>query len=173
VISVLPVPPLCVRPSVDMGDAKTSHDDLTFQLGEVIKANTALQTDATNSAPPHVVREHKRLLQIHVACLFDNSLPRTPQALQVRVHVHVCVCVCVCVCVEVAMDLPILSSIPFLCVPSLTRAAVWAADQGHRAAAQGQGRPCAWQPDGQARRLLRPHCHHARPEPLHRPGTSP
>ena len=38
------------------------------------------------------------------------------------------------------------------------------------AAAEGERRPHPWEPHGQAGRLLRPHRHHARPEPAHRPG---
>ena len=44
------------------------------------------------------------------------------------------------------------------------------AAQVDQAAAEGEGGPYPRQPDGQARRLLRPDCHHAGPEPAHRPG---
>jgi len=42
VVSVLPVPPLHVRPSIHAG-GNTSEDDLTHQLINVVKANIALK----------------------------------------------------------------------------------------------------------------------------------
>lgn len=34
-ISILPVPPMCIRPTVPMGGGKTNEDDLTIKLLEI------------------------------------------------------------------------------------------------------------------------------------------
>lgn len=43
ILTVLPVPPLAVRPLVEMGGAK-SHDDITFQLATIIKVTHCAKT---------------------------------------------------------------------------------------------------------------------------------
>ena len=51
-ISVMPVPPLHVRPSVVMGGgAMSSEDDLTHQLVNIVKSNIALKTAIKNGEP--------------------------------------------------------------------------------------------------------------------------
>ena len=82
IVSVLPVPPLHVRPMVEMGEGGKSHDDLTFQLGTVIKINTHIRQSEANGAAHHVIMESMDLLQRNVAALVDNQMPHMDQALQ-------------------------------------------------------------------------------------------
>ena len=55
-MSVLPVPPMPVRPSVKEGE-RVSQDDLTFCLLNILKANTALKKHETEGAPQHILEE--------------------------------------------------------------------------------------------------------------------
>jgi DNA-directed RNA polymerase beta' subunit len=43
IITVLPVPPLAVRPAVIMFGTNRSQDDLTFKLADIIKMNNLLR----------------------------------------------------------------------------------------------------------------------------------
>lgn len=82
-ITRLPVPPLAVRPSVQMGSGGRSHDDLTNQYAEIIKANNGLSENIENGVPPHIIDENVQFLQFKVATLFDNRLPNMPMSMQV------------------------------------------------------------------------------------------
>ncbi|KAL4452229.1 hypothetical protein ABPG75_007891 [Micractinium tetrahymenae] len=82
ILSVLPVPPPPVRPSVQMDSSARSEDDLTHQLGEIIKANNRLRKQEESGAPQHIISEFALLLQMHITGYIDNSLPGLPQAKQ-------------------------------------------------------------------------------------------
>jgi DNA-directed RNA polymerase II subunit RPB1 len=91
VLSRLPVPPLAVRPSVEMNDTQASHDDLTYQLAEILKANVAIREAEASGSAPNVIKDHCDVLQFKVATLFDNQLPRMAQSLQVS-KLFICWC---------------------------------------------------------------------------------
>ena len=59
-----------------------SDDDLTHQLGEIIKANNRLRKQEESGAPQHIISEFALLLQMHITGYIDNSLPGLPQAKQ-------------------------------------------------------------------------------------------
>ncbi|KAH9259671.1 hypothetical protein BASA81_002093 [Batrachochytrium salamandrivorans] len=82
IYTVLPVPPLHVRPSIAMSSSQRCEDDITHQLSNVIKANVSLQRAVVESAPQHVLDEGISLLQWNVAVLVDNSLPYAARATQ-------------------------------------------------------------------------------------------
>ena len=84
VITVLPVPPPPVRPSisVDGGAGMRGEDDLTYKLGDIIRANGNVRRCETEGSPAHVVNEFEQLLQFHVATYMDNDIAGQPQALQ-------------------------------------------------------------------------------------------
>lgn len=63
-ITALPVPPLAVRPSVQMSSAARSEDDLTHVLSDIIRANNNLRRQQEAGAPPHVIAEFTSLLQV-------------------------------------------------------------------------------------------------------------
>ncbi|KDD73427.1 domain 2 of RNA polymerase Rpb1, partial [Helicosporidium sp. ATCC 50920] len=65
-----------------MDSSARSEDDLTHQLGEIIKANARLARQIEAGAPPHVLSEFALLLQVHLAGYVDNSLPGLPHAKQ-------------------------------------------------------------------------------------------
>ncbi|KAG1775061.1 DNA-directed RNA polymerase II, subunit 1 [Suillus placidus] len=83
ILTVMPVPPPPVRPSIAVdGGAMRSEDDLTYKLGEVIKASAHVRRCEQEGAPAHVISEHEHLLQFHVATYMDNDIAGIPQALQ-------------------------------------------------------------------------------------------
>ncbi|CUM65511.1 DNA-directed RNA polymerase II subunit RPB1 [Priceomyces carsonii] len=81
-ITVLPVPPPPVRPSISFNDTARGEDDLTFKLADVIKANINVQRLEMDGSPQHVISEFEALLQFHVATYMDNDIAGQPQALQ-------------------------------------------------------------------------------------------
>ena len=84
IITVLPVPPPPVRPSiaVDGASGVRGEDDLTYKLGDIIRANGNVRRCETEGSPAHVVSEFEQLLQFHVATYMDNDIAGQPQALQ-------------------------------------------------------------------------------------------
>jgi len=72
-VTVLPVPPQHVRPSVQLGDNQRSEDDLTHQLVNVVKANRTLEQMCRAGEAPHVIAQFEELLQYKVNALFDNE----------------------------------------------------------------------------------------------------
>ncbi|KAI5781822.1 DNA-directed RNA polymerase II subunit [Geopyxis carbonaria] len=85
IITVLPVPPPPVRPSISVdgtGGGMRGEDDLTYKLGDIIRANGNVRQAEQNGSPAHIVNEFEQLLQFHVATYMDNDSAGIPQALQ-------------------------------------------------------------------------------------------
>lgn len=85
VLTVLPVPPPPVRPSISVdgtGQGMRGEDDLTYKLGDIIRANSRVQDCHRDGAPQHVLNEFEALLQYHVATYMDNDANGVPQAMQ-------------------------------------------------------------------------------------------
>lgn len=82
IISVLPVPPLPVRPAVVMYGSARNQDDLTHKLADIIKANNELLRNEQAGAAAHIIAENVKMLQFHVATLTDNEMPGLPRAMQ-------------------------------------------------------------------------------------------
>lgn len=81
-VQVLPVPPLHVRPSIVVGGAQSSEDDLTHQLVNVIKSNMSLQQAVANGEPAVVVEQFELALQHNVSAFMDNEIRGMPQVTQ-------------------------------------------------------------------------------------------
>ncbi|KAL9705875.1 hypothetical protein quinque_009393 [Culex quinquefasciatus] len=82
IITVLPVPPLAVRPAVVMFGATKNQDDLTHKLSDIVKSNNELKKNEATGAAAHVIAENIKMLQFHVATLVDNDMPGMPKAMQ-------------------------------------------------------------------------------------------
>jgi DNA-directed RNA polymerase II subunit RPB1 len=83
ILTVLPVPPPPVRPSISVdGGVRRSEDDLTYKLAEIIRASGNVRRSEQEGAPPHIVSEYEQLLQYHVATYMDNDIAGVPQAMQ-------------------------------------------------------------------------------------------
>ncbi|KAK6759531.1 hypothetical protein RB195_021237 [Necator americanus] len=79
----IPVPPVCVRPSV-ISEVKsgTTEDDITMKLSEIILINDVLQRHKKDGAPVKTVTETWDHLQIQVALYFNSELSGLPPELQ-------------------------------------------------------------------------------------------
>lgn len=85
VLTVLPVPPPPVRPSISVdgtGQGMRGEDDLTYKLGDIIRANARVQECHRDGSPQHILNEFETLLQYHVATYMDNDANGVPQAMQ-------------------------------------------------------------------------------------------
>ncbi|XP_067948896.1 DNA-directed RNA polymerase II subunit RPB1-like [Watersipora subatra] len=81
-VTVLPVPPLSVRPAVVMAGSAKNQDDLTHKLADIVKANNNLARNEQNGAAAHIIAEDVKLLQYHVSTFTDNDIPGLPKAVQ-------------------------------------------------------------------------------------------
>jgi DNA-directed RNA polymerase II subunit RPB1 len=82
ILTVLPVPPLCVRPSVLLFGTARSQDDLTYNLANILKANKTLLEDELRGVTSHIMDEHVQCLQFRCAALINNDIPGMPQLCQ-------------------------------------------------------------------------------------------
>ena len=80
-VTVLPVPPPHVRPTVMEGDMQ-SEDDLTFQLTNIVKANTVLEDAIVKGHPRLVIADLEALLQARITSFFDNERDDNPRETQ-------------------------------------------------------------------------------------------
>lgn len=81
-VTVLAVPPLCVRPAVVMFGSARNQDDLTHKLADIVKTNCELIRNEQNGAATHIIAENVKMLQYHVATFVDNEIPGIPRAQQ-------------------------------------------------------------------------------------------
>lgn len=80
IISILPVPPPSVRPSVQMDTHRRGEDDLTYKLTEIIRANNVLQEKILAQETNDKIMDHWSLLQYHGATYLDNEIPKVARA---------------------------------------------------------------------------------------------
>ncbi|HEC72226.1 MAG TPA: DNA-directed RNA polymerase subunit A' [Thermoplasmatales archaeon] len=80
VLTVLPVPPVTVRPSVTLETGERSEDDLTHKLVDVIRINQRLQENRDAGAPQLIVEDLWELLQYHITTYLDNQTSGIPPA---------------------------------------------------------------------------------------------
>ena len=65
ILTIMPVPPPPVRPSIAVdGGAMRSEDDLTYKLGDIVKASASVRRCEQEGAPAHVMNEFEQLLQV-------------------------------------------------------------------------------------------------------------
>jgi DNA-directed RNA polymerase subunit A' len=80
ILTVLPVPPVSVRPSITLDSGERSEDDLTHKLVDVLRINQRLRENRDMGAPQLVVEDLWELLQYHVTTYFDNQTSGIPPA---------------------------------------------------------------------------------------------
>jgi DNA-directed RNA polymerase subunit A' len=80
VLTVLPVPPVSVRPSITLESGERSEDDLTHKMVDVLRINQRLRENRDMGAPQLVVEDLWELLQYHVTTYFDNQTSGIPPA---------------------------------------------------------------------------------------------
>ena len=74
VLTVLPIPPISVRPSITLETAMRSEDDLTHAIIEIMKYNEKLRREIQSSSPESVIESHWLMLQYAVAAYIDNEI---------------------------------------------------------------------------------------------------
>ena len=80
VLTVLPVPPVSVRPSITLETGERSEDDLTHKLVDIIRINQKLEANINAGAPQLIIEDLWELLQYHVTTYFDNETANIPPA---------------------------------------------------------------------------------------------
>ncbi|MBI2108450.1 DNA-directed RNA polymerase subunit A' [Candidatus Woesearchaeota archaeon] len=80
VLTLLPIPPVTMRPSITLESGERSEDDLTHKLGDIVRINQRLFENINAGAPEIIVEDLWDLLQYHVTTYFDNSVAQLPPA---------------------------------------------------------------------------------------------
>ncbi len=80
VITVLPIPPIAVRPSILLEAGIRSEDDLTHKLVDIIRTNEKLREAINSGAPEAIIEDLWELLQYHITTYIDNEVPGLPPA---------------------------------------------------------------------------------------------
>ncbi|MEM7826750.1 MAG: DNA-directed RNA polymerase subunit A' [Candidatus Aenigmatarchaeota archaeon] len=80
VITVLPIPPVTVRPSITFETGGKSEDDLTHKLVDIVRINDRLKKNMELGAPDFIINDIWELLQYHVSTYIDNELTGIPPA---------------------------------------------------------------------------------------------
>ncbi|MBU2639270.1 MAG: hypothetical protein KKG75_01020 [Nanoarchaeota archaeon] len=80
VLTLLPIPPVTIRPSITLESGERSEDDLTHKLGDIVRINQRLFENINAGAPEIIVEDLWDLLQYHITTFFDNSTVAVPPA---------------------------------------------------------------------------------------------
>ncbi|MCX6819041.1 MAG: DNA-directed RNA polymerase subunit A' [Candidatus Aenigmarchaeota archaeon] len=80
IFTILPVPPVTVRPSITLETGERSEDDLTHKLVDVVRINERLRKNLELGAPDFIIADIWELLQYHVSTLISNEISNIPPA---------------------------------------------------------------------------------------------
>jgi len=80
VLTLFPIPPVTMRPSITLESGERSEDDLTHKLGDIVRINQRLYENINAGAPEIIVEDLWDLLQYHVTTFFDNNVAQLPPA---------------------------------------------------------------------------------------------
>jgi len=80
VLTILPIPPVTVRPSITLESGERSEDDLTHKLGDIVRINQRLFENINAGAPEIIIEDLWDLLQYHITTFFDNNVAQLPPA---------------------------------------------------------------------------------------------
>ncbi len=80
ILTVLPVPPVNVRPSITLETGERSEDDLTHKLVDIIRINQKLDANINAGAPQLIIEDLWELLQYHITTYFNNETANIPPA---------------------------------------------------------------------------------------------
>src|SRR3989344_2960563 len=80
VLTILPVPPVTVRPSITLETGERSEDDLTHKLVDVVRINERLKKNLEIGAPDFIIADIWELLQYHISTLMSNEISTLPPA---------------------------------------------------------------------------------------------
>ncbi len=80
ILTLLPIPPVTMRPSITLESGERSEDDLTHKLGDIVRINQRLFENINAGAPEIIIEDLWDLLQYHVTTFFDNDIAQLPPA---------------------------------------------------------------------------------------------
>ncbi len=80
VLTILPIPPLTMRPSITLESGERSEDDLTHKLGDIVRINQRLFENINAGAPEIIIEDLWDLLKYHVTTYFNNEVAQLPPA---------------------------------------------------------------------------------------------
>ncbi|MFH1605817.1 MAG: DNA-directed RNA polymerase subunit A' [Nanoarchaeota archaeon] len=80
ILTVMPIPPVTMRPSITLESGERSEDDLTHKLGDIVRINQRLFENINAGAPEIIIEDLWDLLQYHVTTFFDNEVSQLPPA---------------------------------------------------------------------------------------------
>ncbi|MBI2147854.1 DNA-directed RNA polymerase subunit A' [Candidatus Woesearchaeota archaeon] len=80
IITVLPIPPVTIRPSITLESGERSEDDLTHKLGDIVRINQRLFENINAGAPEIIIEDLWDLLQYHITTFFNNEVAQLPPA---------------------------------------------------------------------------------------------
>lgn len=80
VLTLLPVPPVSVRPSITLESGERSEDDLTHKLSDIVRTNQRLFENLSAGAPEIIIEDLWDLLQYHITTFFANNISQVPPA---------------------------------------------------------------------------------------------
>lgn len=80
ILTVLPVPPVTVRPSITLESGERSEDDLTHKLVDILRINQRLLENIEAGAPQLIIEDLWELLQYHITTYFNNEVAGVPPA---------------------------------------------------------------------------------------------
>ncbi|MBI4009904.1 MAG: DNA-directed RNA polymerase subunit A' [Candidatus Aenigmarchaeota archaeon] len=80
ILTLLPMPPVTVRPSITLETGERSEDDLTHKLVDVVRINERLKENIDLGAPDFIIDDLWELLQYHISTYFDNEISGVPPA---------------------------------------------------------------------------------------------
>ncbi len=80
ILTILPVPPVTVRPSITLETGERSEDDLTHKLVDVVRINERLRKNLELGAPDFIIADIWELLQYHVSTYINNEISTLPPA---------------------------------------------------------------------------------------------
>ncbi len=79
-LTILPISPVTVRPSITLESGERSEDDLTHKLVDIVRINERLRENIDLGAPDFIIEDLWELLQYHVSTYFDNAISGVPPA---------------------------------------------------------------------------------------------
>ena len=80
ILTLFPIPPVTMRPSITLEGGERSEDDLTHKLVDIVRINQSLRENIDIGAPDFIISDLWELVQYHVSTYFDNELTGAPLA---------------------------------------------------------------------------------------------
>lgn len=80
ILTLLPIPPVTVRPSITLETGERSEDDLTHKLVDIVRINERLRENIDLGAPDFIIEDLWELIQYHIGTYFDNEISGVPPA---------------------------------------------------------------------------------------------